>query len=231
VIDLAAFGFAAYLTAFVVVLVVRGHVRRAVLRADVAIDDDAAPTGAQFARALLDASGLGVVTVVAADVDAYRALHRELQLAAGRDARRSVAAWAIAAHEVGHAEQHKAGDQTWSRWWVLSGHGVWLAALIPVLLVAQLFIASPVPLLVALACGTVLAATAMLSWSVERAASTTARARLAAADLPDGAAASAQRVLRATAAGYVAESLLDTGFVDRLVDPWREPPLDQTGDG
>jgi uncharacterized protein len=222
VIAVALAGLLVYVAAFVAVLVVRGRVRRAVRVADAPLETDARlPTGGELARRLLDAQGLGPVTVVAADVDAYRALSRELQLAEGRDERASVAAWAIAAHEVGHATQHKASDPTWSRWWVLSGHGVWIGVALPALLVAQLVIPSPLPVLLALVCASVLIATTLLSRSVERDATATAHELLAGAGLPADELAWAQRLLRDTAAGYVAESLLDTGFIDRAAEPWR----------
>lgn len=212
-------GLLAYLATLIGVVTVRGRAARALAVADEPLAAAGLPTGGQLAHRLLEARRLGAVEVVAADVDAYRALTRELQLAAGRDERASVAAWTVAAHEVGHAAQHRAADPTWSRWWVLSGHGVWISVVVPVLLLAQLVVPSPLPFLIALIGAAVLIATALLSRSVERAATATARELLAGAGLPAEHVEWASRLLRHTAAAYVAESLLGVGVADRLVEP------------
>lgn len=213
-------GLLLYAVALVAVVVVRARAARAVVLADEPLAGAGLPNGGQLAHRFLDARGLGAVDVVDADVDAYRALTRELQLAAGRDERASVAAWAIAAHEVGHAAQHRAADPTWSRWWVLSGHGVWISVVVPVLLLVQLVVPSPLPFLIALVGAAVLVTTAVLSRAVERDATATARELLAsAADLPPEQVEWASALLRHTAAAYVAESLLDVGVADRLIEP------------
>lgn len=231
---LAIAALVAYLLVAVVVLVVRLHVARSVRLADAPLDgeelrhSDEAPsldarllTGAELARRLLDDQGLEVVHVVAADVDAYRAVTREIQLADGREARASVAAWAIAAHEVGHATQHRTGDTAWKRWWVLSGHTTWAVPVLFLLLVIELVLQSPIVAVLAGLCALVLITCALLSWRVERTATETARELLLGAGLPPDAVALATRLLRLTAAGYIAESLIDFGFIDRIVEPYR----------
>jgi Zn-dependent membrane protease YugP len=218
--------FALYVVAFVDVLVVRSLARRAVRRADRPLAGDGLPTGSVLARGLLDAEGLGAVQVVDADVDAYRAASRELQLAGGRAGRVSAAAWAVAAHEAAHAGQHRAGVATWKRWWVLSGHTVWASVALPALLVVQVFVSSPVIVAASALCLLVLVSCAALSWRVERSATATARASLGASGLPADAVAEASRLLQWLGAAYIAESFIDTGFLDRVIDPLRGDPTD-----
>lgn len=210
-----------YIVAFGAVLVIRGRAARAVRRADVPFPLEDLPTGGELARRLLEAQGLGAVQVVDADVDAYRAVSRELQLADGRIRRRSVAAWTVAAHEVGHAAQHRAGDPTWKRWWVLSGHALWVSLVLPAVLVVELLVESPVLIVIAGLLSAFLALVGGLSWSVERGATANARELLAGAALPDAALDEADQLLRRTAAAYIVESVIDTGFVDRAVEPFR----------
>lgn len=216
---IALAGLVVYLVVLTTVLAVRRRAAAAIVNADEPYVGRGLPTGEQLARRFLDEQGLSVVEVVEADVDAYRALTRELQLAGGRDERASVAAWTVAAHEVGHAAQHRAADPNWSRWWVLSGHGVWISAAVPALLVLQLVIPAPFPIVLAVVGAAVLVATAWLSWAVEREATLMARALLDGSGLPPEAIAWAHALLKRTAASYVAESLLHVGVVDGLVEP------------
>lgn len=216
---IALAGLAIYLVALAAVVTVRARAARALAVADEPLTGRGLPTGAALAHRFLDARGLGAVEVVAADVDAYRALTRELQLAGGRDERASVAAWTVAAHEVGHAVQHRAADPNWSRWWVLSGHGVWISVAVPFLLFVQLVVPSPLPFVLAVIGAGVLVSTALLSRVVERDATATARELLAGAGLPAEQVEWASALLRRTAAAYVAESLLEVGVAGRLVEP------------
>lgn len=216
---IALAGLVAYLLVLAIVLAVRRRAASAILVADEPYVGRGLPTGEQLARRFLDEQGLGVVDVVEADVDAYRALTRELQFAGGRDERASVAAWTIAAHEVGHAALHRAADPNWSRWWILSGHGVWISGAVPALLVIQLLIPAPLPFILAVLGATVLVVTAWLSWSVEREATAMARALLDGSGLPPDAIAWAHALLKRTAASYVAESLLHVGAANGLVEP------------
>ncbi len=223
---IALIAFFTYLVVLAAVVTVRTRAARALAVADEPLTERGLPTGAQLAHRFLDARGLGAVDVVAADVDAYRALTRELQLADGRDDRASVAAWTVVAHEVGHAVQHRAADPNWSRWWVLSGHGVWISVAVPVLLVLQVVVPSPLPLILALIGAAVLVTTALLSRSVERQATTTARELLATSGLPLEKIEWANALLRHTAAAYVAESLLEVGAAGRLTEPRAPAPRD-----
>lgn len=69
-------------------------------------------TGAQAARKFLDRVGLREVKVEPAppDGDHYDPTARTVRLAPERHDRRSLAAVVVAAHEVGHAMQHAAGE-------------------------------------------------------------------------------------------------------------------------
>ena len=78
---------------------------------------------------------------------------------------------------------------------------------------------------IALLCAFVLATSGILSWRVERAATATARELLAGSGLPEDGVLAASRLVRRTGQLYVAESVFDTGFVDRVVDPYRGPEV------
>lgn len=69
-------------------------------------------TGAQAARRFLDRVGLREVVVEPAppDGDHYDPTSRTVRLAPERHDRRTLAAVVVAAHEVGHAMQHAAGE-------------------------------------------------------------------------------------------------------------------------
>ena len=69
-------------------------------------------TGGEFARHLLDRFDLGAVKVEVTDRgDHYDPEARAVRLLPAHHDRRTVAAVAIAAHEVGHAIQHAQGDR------------------------------------------------------------------------------------------------------------------------
>jgi hypothetical protein len=78
--------------------------------------DDLDHTGASLARRLLDENGLARVLVLelSEDVpdfgDNYDPVRRVVQLSRKVARERSVAAYAVAAHEVGHARQHASHD-------------------------------------------------------------------------------------------------------------------------
>lgn len=225
----AVFWLVVFAVVLVAVIVVRALAARAIRAAGE--PSERLPTGEAFAREALDARGLGVVTIVDADVDAYRAAPREIQLAGGRFDHGSAASVAVAALEVAHAAQHAAGSPTWRRWWVISGHTVWAGPLMLLVLLVQLVVVSPILALVTFACIFVLAASGLLSARVEQAAVATARDLLADADLGERAnATEIDRALRWAARAYVAESVFDLGFLDRAVESsrgpsWGSPPM------
>ncbi|MDQ8046053.1 MAG: zinc metallopeptidase [Patulibacter sp.] len=223
----ALFWLAVFVIAFIAVAVVRTRALR-VVRSGSA-PEDALPTGEAFARAALGGRGLGVVKVIPADVDAYRAIPRELQLADGRFDHGSAAGCAIAALEVAHAAQHAAGSTPWKRWWVISGHTVWAGPLLPIVSVVELVVDWPPLALVTFACVAVLALSGILSLVVEQTAVATARELLADDSIDRAYAADIDRVLRWAARAYVAESIFDLGFLDRAVEPYRGEPLDAPG--
>ncbi|GAF92097.1 unnamed protein product, partial [marine sediment metagenome] len=69
-------------------------------------------TGAEAARAVLDANGLhdvGIETVPGAFTDHYDPRKRVLRLSESVHGSRSLAALGVAAHEAGHAIQHSVG--------------------------------------------------------------------------------------------------------------------------
>lgn len=211
-----------FAAAFTAVVVVRSAAARAIRRANEPRAD--LPPGEAFTRKLLEAGGLEIVTVVDADVDAYRAIPREIQLAGGRFDHGSAASCAIAALEVAHAAQHESGWVTWRRWWVISGHTVWAGPLLLLVLLLQLVVAWPPLVLLTFVCVVVLATSGVLSLLVEHTAVTTARELLADPSLGGPMTDPAtDRALRWAARAYVAESVFDLGFIDRAVDPYRGP--------
>jgi Zn-dependent membrane protease YugP len=83
---------------------------RAVLKRHAAERADFPGTGGELARHLLDEAGLGAVTVEpTAEGDHYDPDAKAVRLLPGHHDGRSLAAVAIAAHEVGHALQDAAG--------------------------------------------------------------------------------------------------------------------------
>lgn len=182
------------------------------------------PPGEAFAHDALESRGLGAVSVVSADVDAYRGISREIQLAGGRFEHGSAASCAVAALEVAHAMQHESGFVPWRRWWVISGHTMWAGPLLLVVLLLTLVVGSPLLVLLTFACIAVLAISGTLSLVVEHTAVATARELLAESSLsgqvgdPD-----IDRTLRWASRAYIAESVFDLGFLDRAIEPYRGP--------
>ncbi|MBO9531876.1 MAG: zinc metallopeptidase [Solirubrobacteraceae bacterium] len=224
----AAVALAIYVVVFFAVLIVRGRSQRAVVKAG-GDSVPGLPTGAELAASMLESLGITGVRVVEADVDAYRAVTRELQLARAHARAATPAAWAIAAHEVAHAAQHRAGDKDWARWWVLSGHAVWAGIVLPLALLFAAFSSSPWPWIVAVPCALIVAGSGWLSWRTERTAVAAAKELLETA-LPSMHAASAEPALRHAARAYVAESVIDTGLIDRVAEPYRDQRYDDAAD-
>src|ERR1041385_6131324 len=84
-------------------------------------------TGAELARHLLDEAGLtGVAVEQTAEGDHYDPEARAVRLTAPHHDGRSVAAVAVAAHEVSHAVQHARGEAAFARRLELIRRLVWV---------------------------------------------------------------------------------------------------------
>ena len=175
-------------------------------------------TGAELARHLLDEAGLHQVKVEPTEHgDHYDPDARAVRLTPQHHDGRSVAAVAVAAHEVSHALQHARGEAAFALRWRLARHLSWIdrAASATLLLAPVVFIFVKIPLLFALqmAAGILLFASEvvihMVTLPVELDASSAkalpalTRGRyLAPADMP-----AARSVLTAAAWTYVAAAL------------------------
>jgi Zn-dependent membrane protease YugP len=192
-------------------------VRRVLLRHG-ADRPDLPGTGAELARHLLDRAGLAAVAVERSDQgDHYDPVAPAVRLIAAHHDGRSIAAAAVAAHEVAHALQHARGERAFALRFALVSRFAWIdrVASIVLLLAPVVFIAVKAPILLALqvACGfaLLLARVAIhvvtlpveLDASFAKALPVLDQGRyLAAADLP-----AARSVLRAAAWTYVAAAL------------------------
>jgi hypothetical protein len=175
-------------------------------------------TGAELARHLLDAAGLHQVKVEPTEHgDHYDPDALAVRLLPQHHNGRSVAAVAVAAHEVSHAVQHARGEAAFALRWRLARHMAWIDRVAGITLVAApiVFIFAKIPLLFALqmAGGVLLFASAIvfhmvtlpveLDASFSKALPALARGRyLGAADMP-----AARSVLTAAAWTYVAAAL------------------------
>ncbi|WP_229266527.1 zinc metallopeptidase [Leptospira sp. severe_002] len=123
-------------------------------------------TGGEFARHLLDEAKLPDVKVEVTDKgDHYDPTARAVRLMRQHHDGRSVAAVAIAAHEVSHAIQHARGEPAFRRRFELVSKLIWVERLATVvlLLAPVIFILVHAPLLVGLQ---ILAAIAMMGIGV-----------------------------------------------------------------
>jgi uncharacterized protein len=175
-------------------------------------------TGAELARHLLDQADLQAVRVEATDLgDHYDPEARAVRLLPQHHDGRSIAAVAVAAHEVSHAVQHARGEPAFARRFNLVSKLVWVERLASgiLLLTPIVFILMKSPILVVLqiAAGVALLAIRVvvhittlpveLDASFGKALPALTRGRyLAAGDLP-----AARSVLRAAAFTYVAAAL------------------------
>lgn len=110
-------------------------------------------TGGEFARHLLDELEMPDVKVEVADKgDHYDPAARAVRLLRQHHEGRSVAAVAVAAHEVSHAIQHARGEPGFARRVELVGQLVWAerAAMAVLVLIPVLFILMKSPALIAL---------------------------------------------------------------------------------
>ena len=175
-------------------------------------------TGAELARHLLDEANLPSVTVEETDAgDHYDPEAQAVRLSAQHHDGRSVAAAAVAAHEVSHAVQHARGEPAFARRLALIRQLSWVEKLASgVLLLSPLVFAvmrSPALLALEILAGVMLLGIRVVVHAVTlpvefdasfgKALPVLLRGRyLSAADLP-----AAQRVLKAAAYTYVAAAL------------------------
>ena len=175
-------------------------------------------TGAELARHLLDAAGLHQVKVEPTEHgDHYDPEAQAVRLLPEHHDGRSVAAVAVAAHEVSHAVQHARGEAAFALRWRLARHFGWIdrVAGATIVLAPVVFIFAKLPLLFALqiAAGVILFASEVvihmvtlpveLDASFGKALPVLTRGRyLAPADMP-----AARSVLTAAAWTYVAAAL------------------------
>lgn len=174
-------------------------------------------TGAELARHLLDEAGLTGVTVEPADSDHYDPQAHAVRLTPPHHDGRSVAAVAVAAHEVSHAVQHARGEPAFARRFSLVRNLIWVERAASVILFATplvfLLVKSPALAILEIGAGLALlgvrivvhAATlpVELDASFGKALPALTRGRyLSAGDLP-----AARSVLKAAALTYVAAAL------------------------
>jgi len=175
-------------------------------------------TGAELARHLLDEADLSGVTVeLTGDGDHYDPEARAVRLTPQHHDGRSVAAVAVAAHEVSHAVQHARGESAFARRFSLVRRLIWVerAASIVLFLTPVVFLLVKSPALAVLEIGAGLALLAIrivvhvvtlpveLDASFGKALPVLTRGRyLSAGDLPGAAS-----VLKAAAYTYVAAAL------------------------
>ena len=175
-------------------------------------------TGAELARHLLDEAGLQQVKVEPTEHgDHYDPEAQAVRLLPQHHDGRSVAAVAVAAHEVSHAVQHARGETAFALRWRLAKHLGWIdrVAGATIVLAPIVFIFAKLPLLFALqiAAGIILFASEIvihmvtlpveLDASFGKALPVLVRGRyLAPADMP-----AARSVLTAAAWTYVAAAL------------------------
>jgi Zn-dependent membrane protease YugP len=175
-------------------------------------------TGGEFARHLLDEADLKGVKVEPTDAgDHYDPVMRAVRLLPQHHDGRSIAAVAVAAHEVSHAVQHARGERLFAQRILLVSKLVWVDRIASALLllapVVFIFVKAPVLLVLQLVAGLALLAAHVvvhavtlpveLDASFGKALPAIERGRyLGPNDLP-----AARRVLTAAAWTYVAAAL------------------------
>lgn len=175
-------------------------------------------TGAELARHLLDEAGLQQVTVEQTDIgDHYDPDALAVRLTPPHHDGRSIAAVAVAAHEVSHAVQHARGEAAFTRRYQLIKNLSWIDRVASVILllapVVFAFVHIPALLILQILAGLALLAIRVavhvttlpveFDASFGKALPVLARGRyLGVGDLP-----AARRVLKAAAYTYVAAAL------------------------
>lgn len=210
----------------IVWLVVTTLAVRTIKRANVR--DKAFDRGGEAARLIIERRGLEPVKVRNGDVDAYLAGEQVIQLADGRMMGQSLAAVAIAAHEAGHAAQHRDGATAWRVWWSLGWPTIAAGFLIIPAVIAAVVTGASWTIIVTLVLLAVMLTAGLVSALVERAATRWALAALTEEELIDPEQLpAARRVVQAAAAVYVAETIWDPGLIfRRLFSRWAVPPAD-----
>lgn len=177
-------------------------------------------TGAQAARKFLDRVGLREVKVEPAppDRDHYDPEARTVRLAPERHDRRTLAAVVVAAHEVGHAMQHAAGEVAFGFRTELALTAIWAqrAGLVMLIAAPVLALVARSPLVFGVAAGLGVLAfllgvlVHLVTLPVELGASFDKALPLleAGQDLKPGDLAAARGILRAAAFTYVAGAAL-----------------------
>jgi uncharacterized protein len=174
-------------------------------------------TGAELARHLLDEAGLRAVKVeLTGDGDHYDPEAPAVRLLPQHHDGRSIAAAAVAAHEVSHAVQHARGERAFARRYQLVKNLTWVDRLASVVLllapIVFIVVKAPILLVLQMVAGFALLAIRVLvhvvtlpvefDASFAKALPVLERGYLGAADLP-----AARSVLRAAAWTYVASAL------------------------
>ena len=191
---------------------------RRVLRQHSVDRPDLPGTGGELARHLLDEAGLQAVLVEQTDIgDHYDPEARAVRLLPQHHDGRSIAAVAVAAHEVSHAVQHAHGEPGFARRFSLVSKLIWIERIASgILLLAPvvfILVKSPVLIIVQIAAGIALLAIRVVvhittlpvefDASFGKALPVLVRGRyLGAGDLP-----AARSVLQAAAFTYVAAAL------------------------
>jgi len=192
---------------------------RRVLERHGAERSDLPGTGGELARHLLDSAGLrGVKVELSGDGDHYDPEERAVRLLPQHHDGRSVAAVAVAAHEVSHAVQHARGERAFALRFDMVRKLVWVDRIASGLLllapVVFVLVKLPALLVLQILAGLLLLATRVgvhvvtlpveLDASFGKALPVLQRGRyLTAADMP-----AARSVLRAAAFTYVAAALV-----------------------
>jgi uncharacterized protein len=205
---------------FIIPFVLMGNfVKRRLLKTfgnHAAIAVSSGMAGAEVARAILDANGMQSVSVGMAKggplSDHYDPRTRSVNLSEAVYGQRSLAASAVAAHEVGHAMQHLKGSALFSFRSALFkpaalGSRVWI-----VLLIASSFLRSPALFIGALALYGLVVLFQLVTLPVELDASRRANNELDKFNLVnDAEEEGARKVLGAAAWTYVAGALASIG--------------------
>jgi Zn-dependent membrane protease YugP len=194
---------------------------RAVFARYRAVANRAGVTGAQLARALLDAHGLDRVRLELTPgflSDHYDGAAQRLRLSEAVASERSVAALGIAAHEVAHAYQDAEGSRVYR---ARRAVGEPLARLAPwsgFFLIGGFWLGSPILMVLSLAYVAGMVIFALATLPVEFSASHRALALLRGTGMTDAEeTGEVERVLRAAALTYVVGLLQQLGLLLALV--------------
>jgi Zn-dependent membrane protease YugP len=201
---------------------------RAVLRRHQVERPDLGGTGSELARDLLDRAGLRHVKVELTEAgDHYDPMEETVRLSLPHHDGRSVAALAVAAHEVSHALQHAHGDRVFNLRQSMAPSIIWVERIaqmvfftIPLLgAVARspALIAAQIALVVMLLGSRLVMHVVTLPVEVDASFRRALPILQAGGYLPDSDIPAARSVLRAAALTYVAAALVSLIDVTRLI--------------